>query len=190
MLSAKRAIHLKTTELAFKGLLKIELQTHADARGHFIERWNKKRFQELDLPELIQDNFSRSAANVVRGLHYQHERPQGKLVTCLHGKVLDVVVDLRRASSTYGQHCSVELEAARPTWLWIPPGFAHGFAVLSPEGADLWYKIDQEYNAKGEGGIRWNDPQIGIDWRVKKPILSDRDQALPPLADYSKSPCF
>jgi dTDP-4-dehydrorhamnose 3,5-epimerase len=181
---------LKITELGFKGLLLIELAKHGDSRGHFIERWNKKRFADLDLPEFIQDNFSRSAAGVVRGLHYQHERPQGKLVTCLHGRILDVVVDLRKRSSTYGKHCAVELSSENATWVWIPPGFAHGFSVLSEDGADLWYKVDADYNAKGEGGIRWDDPALAIDWRVKAPVLSDRDRALATFEEYSRQPVF
>jgi dTDP-4-dehydrorhamnose 3,5-epimerase len=168
----------------------IELKTHADERGHFVERWNKQRFLDLDLPEFVQDNFSRSAPKVVRGLHYQHERPQGKLVTCLRGKILDVLVDLRQASSTYGQHCAIELCSQTSCWLWIPPGFAHGFSVLSDDGADLWYKVDQDYNAKGEGGIRWDDASLGIDWRVREPILSDRDRALPTFTEYSRRPSF
>lgn len=181
---------MKVTELAFKGLRLIELTTHVDARGHFVERWNKKRFDALDLPEFVQDNFSRSAQGVLRGLHYQHERPQGKLVSCLYGKILDVLVDLRKNSSSYGQHFSIELSSEKPVWLWIPPGFAHGFSVLSKEGADLWYKVDQDYNSAGEGGIRWDDPQLSIDWRLTEPVLSERDRALPPFSEYEKSPVF
>lgn len=168
----------------------IELKCHADSRGHFVERWNKQRFVDLDLPEFVQDNFSRSGRGVVRGLHYQYERPQGKLVTCLRGKILDVLVDVRSGSPTFGRHCSIELDGDSSTWLWIPPGFAHGFSVLSDDGADVWYKVDQDYNSRGEGGIRWDDPALAIDWRVREPHLSDRDRALPSFSDYSRSPAF
>ncbi|MEK7356461.1 MAG: dTDP-4-dehydrorhamnose 3,5-epimerase, partial [Bdellovibrionota bacterium] len=113
-----------------------------------------------------------------------------KLVSCVRGKVLDVVVDLRKKASTFGQHCAVELSGDTASWLWVPPGFAHGFAVLSDDGAEVWYKVDQDYNSKGEGGVLWNDPTLAIDWRIREPVLSDRDRTLPSFADYSRQPFF
>ena len=123
----------------------------------------------------MQDNFSRSNYKVLRGLHYQTDPQQGKLVTCLNGEIFDVCVDLRKSSSTYGQHISINLRGDEPSCLWIPPGFAHGFCVLSQNGADVMYKVDSAYNPKTEGCILWNAANLGVSWPIQDPILSEKD---------------
>ncbi len=162
-----------------------------DARGFFCERFRVDEFKEAGLPhEFKQDNFSRSAPGVLRGLHFQYERPQGKLVTAVRGAILDVIVDLRTQSPTFGHHLRVELTGDRPEWLWVPPGFAHGFYVLPGETADIAYKVDQFYNPQGEGGILWNDQDLRIEWPISEPNLSERDKRLPKFSDYRSNPLF
>jgi dTDP-4-dehydrorhamnose 3,5-epimerase len=168
----------------------ISLKSFGDARGFFVERFKQSEFLKFDLPvDFPQDNFSRSAKNVLRGLHYQWEKPQGKLVTCLRGVLFDVAVDIRKNSPTFGEHVSVELHGDRPQWLWIPPGFAHGFCVVSEE-ADLYYKCTAEYNPQFESGILWADHDIKIAWPTKTPILSARDEKMQSLKDYEKDHKF
>lgn len=179
----------KTFEIS--GPLLISPTILGDARGFFCERFRVDQFKELGINHpFIQDNYSRSAFGILRGLHFQWDQPQGKLVTCTHGAILDVAVDIRIKSPTFGKHITVELHGNKPEWLWVPPGFAHGFLVLSPEGADVSYKVNALWNGKGEGGIAWNDSELAIDWRNKNPLLSEKDQIAMSFTEYIKSPKF
>lgn len=171
---------MKVTPLKLAGLLQLQLAVHGDARGFFVERFNRQDFRQLGLPvDFVQDNHSRSAPGVLRGLHYQFDPPQGKLIGVTRGRVWDVTVDIRRDSPTFGQHCSTELSDLNGLALWIPPGFAHGFCVLGDEPADMLYKVDAPWNPAGESGIHPLDPDLAIKWPVREPILSARDQKLP-----------
>jgi len=182
---------MKVTQLEIAGLLLVELTVRGDARGFFAERFQEAKFRELGLPtHFVQDNHSRSAPGVLRGVHYQHTPPQGKLVGVVRGKVWDVAVDIRATSPTFGQHIAVELSDMNGRLLWIPPGFAHGFCVLGDEPADVYYKVDNPYNPAGEGGIAWNDPQLAIPWPCEKPTISARDQTQQSLAQYREKPVF
>lgn len=166
------------------------LNKHDDSRGFFTERYKDDYKKLLGITtDFVQDNFSRSNKNVVRGLHMQHSPGQGKLVTCLNGEVLDVVVDIRKDSPTFGRHVSVILKGDEPALFWIPAGFAHAFAVLS-ETADILYKVDCHYNAKNEMSIKWNDADLAIDWKVKDPIVSEKDSQSPSFQAYSENPAF
>ena len=167
------------------GVKLIEPRVFGDERGFFLESWNARSFAEhgLDL-DFVQDNHSRSARGVLRGLHYQLESPQGKLVRVTAGAVFDVAVDVRRASPHFGRWVGYELSEANKRMLWVPPGFAHGFVVLS-ESADFLYKCTQFYDGSNDRGICWNDPAIGIAWPLAgiTPQLSGKDAAAPLLAD-------
>ena len=175
----------------FDGLKIIQLKIYHDNRGFFVERFNKKLFQELGLPvDYFQDNHSLSSPNVIRGLHFQNNPSQAKLVGCLRGKILDVAVDIRKDSPTLGKYFSIELSAENGKLLFIPEGFAHGFAVLGNEPADVMYKVDNQFSKEGDGGIRFNDPDLKIDWQIANPIISDKDKNLPLFADYLKNPKF
>ena len=178
-------------ELPIPGLRLIQLAVHGDARGFFVERFNEEQFQLAGLPvRFIQDNHSRSAPGVVRGLHYQHAPAQGKLVGVTRGRILDVVVDLRLGSPTFGRHLACELSDMNGLVLWIPAGFAHGFCVLGDEPADLNYKVDAPYTPAGEDGLRFDDARLSIPWPIKNPVLSTRDQKLGSFADYCQRPRF
>lgn len=182
---------MNVTEFHIQGPKLVELKTHGDARGFFVERYREDIFREIGIStRFIQDNYSRSQENVLRGLHYQYTQPQSKLVTAARGRILDVIVDIRKGSPTVGQSLAVELDGAKPAWFWVPVGFAHGFLVLSSDGADLLYKVDAYYNQHGEGGIRWNDNDLAIQWPMNNPTVSQRDDALPSWADYISSPKF
>ncbi len=175
----------------FAGLKVVQLKIYHDNRGFFVERFNKKLFQDLGLPvDYFQDNHSLSAPSVIRGLHFQNNPSQAKLVGCLRGKILDVAVDIRQDSSTFGKYFSIELSAENGKLLFIPAGFAHGFAVLGAEPADVMYKVDNQFSKEGDGGIRFNDPDLKIDWQIANPIISDKDKNLPLFADYLKNPKF
>ncbi len=175
----------------FAGLKVVQLKIYHDNRGFFVERFNKKLFQDLGLPvDYFQDNHSLSAPNVIRGLHFQNNPSQAKLVGCLRGKILDVAVDIRKNSPTFGKYFSIELSAENGKLLFIPAGFAHGFAVLGAEPADVMYKVDNQFSKEGDGGIRFNDPDLKIDWQIANPIISDKDKNLPLFADYLKNPKF
>ena len=155
----------------------------ADARGDFRELYHADRYRAAGLDAtFVQDNLSRSRRGVLRGLHLQHPRAQGKLVTVVDGVVLDVAVDVRRGSPTFRRWAAVELSAESAVQLWIPPGFAHGFVVLS-ETAALSYKCTAPYSQADELAVRWDDPALGIDWGVAAPVLSERDAAAPTLAE-------
>ena len=183
---------MKVTDFRLKGLKLIEVPVFGDERGFFTERFRVDRFGEIGVPadNFVQDNFSRSAHKVLRGLHYQFERPQGKMLTVISGRVFDVVVDIRRDSPTYKQWLGIELDGNRPTWFWVPPGFAHGFVVLNPEGADVIYKVTAGYNPQGEGGLLWNDREVGVEWPILDPSLSPRDLKLNSWSEYAAKPRF
>ena len=168
----------------------IKLNLFGDERGFFVEKFKLSKFKEFGIPtDFVQENHSKSSPNVIRGLHYQFNPAQGKLVGCTSGQIFDVAVDIRKNSPTLGQYFGIILDQA--TLLWIPAGFAHGFCAFGDEPADLYYKISGgEYNPKGEGGIMWNDPDIGIDWKIKDPIISDRDKGQLSFKEYLKDPKF
>lgn len=171
---------MEVIDLPLEGLKLIKLKSYHDNRGFFTERFNVSSFKEHNLPTVFpQDNFSRSAYGVLRGLHFQNSPAQGKLVTCLSGEIFDVAVDIRPKSSTYGQHIGIHLNGNEPSWLWIPNGFAHGFCVISQTGADVIYKVDALYSPAGEGSFRWNSPELNISWPISNPILSPKDEQAP-----------
>ncbi len=168
----------------------IEPRVFGDDRGFFFESFNEKMFKDKTGVEarFVQDNHSRSVKNVLRGLHYQIQQPQGKLVRVVIGEVLDVAVDIRKSSPTFGQWVSCLLTAENKRQFWIPPGFAHGFVVLS-ETADFLYKTTDYYAPQYERAILWNDPDLAIDWQIQgEPILSAKDQAANPLKDAEVYP--
>jgi dTDP-4-dehydrorhamnose 3,5-epimerase len=172
------------TETALPGVKIIEPKVHGDPRGFFMETFQAKRYAEIagiDLP-FVQDNHSRSARGVLRGLHAQRLRPQGKLVRCARGEVFDVAVDIDPASPTFGTWVGVVLSDVNQRQFWVPPGYGHGFVVLS-EIADFEYKCTDYYDPSDEIGLIWNDPEVGIDWPIKDPMLSAKDQKLPTLAE-------
>ncbi len=176
---------MKTTQVHLDGVLVIELDLHGDERGFFVERFNVDRFRSHGLPcEFVQDNHSRSSPGVLRGLHYQHTPAQGKLVGVTRGRVWDVVVDIRPDAATFGQSYGTELTDMNGKLVWVPPGFAHGFCVLGDTPADMLYKVDAAYNPKGEAGILWNDPALGIEWPIGDPTVSARDQTMPTFAEH------
>ncbi|BBJ00667.1 dTDP-4-dehydrorhamnose 3,5-epimerase [Ferrigenium kumadai] len=169
---------MKILPTRLPGVLVLEPKVFGDSRGFFFESFNRRVFAEATGMELdfVQDNHSRSAKGVLRGLHYQIKQPQGKLVRVVRGAVFDVAVDLRRSSPTFGQWAGTELSEDNQRQLWIPPGFAHGFVVLS-ESADFLYKTTDYYAPEHERCVIWNDPDIGIDWPLRNPLLSGKDQA-------------
>lgn len=158
------------------GVLRLRPRIFADDRGWFAETWNQDAFRAAGLPaHFVQDNQSRSRKNVLRGLHFQLQHPQGKLVRAVAGRIFDVAVDIRKSSSHFGRWVAVELSAEVPEMLWIPTGFAHGFLVLS-DSADVLYKTTDFYHSAAERTIRWNDPSIGIEWPITgEPIISAKD---------------
>jgi dTDP-4-dehydrorhamnose 3,5-epimerase len=168
--------------------LVIDPVVHGDQRGFFLETWHRRHFAEAGVDcEFVQDNFSRSRRGTLRGLHYQIGQPQGKLVRVFAGEVFDVAVDLRRSSGTFGRWVGVTLTAENHRWTWIPPGFAHGFCVIS-ETADFFYKCTDYYAPQEERTLLWNDPDVGIEWPLQDdPILSEKDRAGLPLV---RAECF
>ncbi|MDD3675498.1 dTDP-4-dehydrorhamnose 3,5-epimerase [Thauera propionica] len=172
---------MKVIETALPGVLIIEPKVFGDHRGFFLETFQVDRYREagITLP-FVQDNHSRSQRGVLRGLHFQKTRPQGKLVSVSRGAVYDVAVDIDPASATYGQFVGVELSDDNHRQLWIPPGYAHGFCVLS-EVADFQYKCTDLYFPEDEGGLIWNDPDVGIPWPIDTPHLSAKDLKNPRL---------
>ncbi len=176
---------MKAIATSIPDVLIIEPKVFGDERGFFFESFNRNQFTELIGREVYfcQDNHSRSAKNVLRGLHYQIQNPQGKLVRVVQGAVLDVAVDIRKSSPTFGQHVACELSAENKRMMWVPEGFAHGFLVLT-ESADFLYKTTDYYAPSFERSIIWNDPEIGIQWPSSAaPILSAKDQQAKLLAD-------
>lgn len=170
--------------LKIPGVFLVEATRHGDPRGFFQESYRRSAFREAGIrEEFVQDNISRSSRGVLRGLHFQAPpMDQGKLVRASRGGVYDVGVDLRVGSPTYGEWIGVELEDSRGEMLFLPPGLAHGYCVLTPE-AELSYKVTAEYAPTLEGGVRWDDPALGIPWPVDAPVLSEKDLALPLLSD-------
>ena len=165
------------------GVVIIEPDVHRDGRGFFLEAYRADRYREHGIAgPFVQDNHSRSVARTLRGLHLQLKRPQGKLIRVIEGEVVDVAVDVRRGSPTFGRWVSVELTADNFRQCYVPPGFAHGFCVLSAI-AQLEYKCTDVYDPASEIGIAWNDPGIGIRWPVSDPILSPRDSRHPTIAE-------
>jgi len=168
--------------LALPGIILVQATRFGDDRGFFMETFKSSAFAAggITLP-FVQDNHSHSARGVLRGLHYQKSpRAQGKLVSVIRGRILDVVVDIRRGSPAYGQWLSCELSAGEGKMLYVPIGFAHGFCVLSDE-ADVLYKVTAEFDPALDRGIQWNDPDIGVQWPFAEPVLSPKDAQLPPL---------
>lgn len=181
---------MKVIQTAIPDLLIIEPKVFGDDRGFFFESFNRRAFAELigrDV-DFVQDNHSRSAQNVLRGLHYQIQHPQGKLVRAVQGSVLDVAVDIRRSSPTFGKHVAVELSAENKRMMWIPEGFAHGFVVLS-EFAEFLYKTTDYWYPEHERSIRWDDPMLGIDWSIgTSPLLSGKDAQAKSLSESEVFP--
>jgi len=176
---------MKATRLTIPDVVLIEPKVFGDARGFFFESFNQKAFNEATGThfQFVQDNHSRSGRGVLRGLHYQVQQPQGKLVRVVRGAVWDVAVDIRKSSPTFGQWVGAELSEGNQRQLWVPPGFAHGFVVLS-ESADFLYKTTDYYAPQHERCIAWNDAQLAIAWPYAgEPVLSAKDQAGKPLAE-------
>lgn len=178
-------------ETKLPGVFLIKPTKKGDNRGFFMETFRKSFYEERGLPaDFVQDNFSFSAINTLRGLHYQRgEHAQAKLVKVFTGEILDVAVDLRMNSPTFGDHISIHLNDENHHMLYIPEGFAHGFSVLS-ETASVYYKCNRYYHAESEGGVLWNDPDLNIDWKVTKPLISDKDQNQPQLKNLSDADLF
>lgn len=177
-------MNIITTDI--EGILIIEPKIFRDERGFFMETWHRDRYAEAGLDVMfVQDNLSFSSRGVLRGLHYQHPEGQGKLVQVLRGEVLDVAVDIRRNSPTFGKTVSCLLSGKTGRQFYVPAGFAHGFCVLS-ETTLFSYKCTNVYNPQTEGGILWNDPDLAIDWPIAEPILSAKDAANPRLKDIPK----
>lgn len=174
---------MKITTTALPGVLIIEPKAFGDARGFFLETFQSERYAKtgITLP-FVQDNHSRSQRGVLRGLHLQRKRPQGKLVSVSRGSVFDVAVDINPQSATFGEYVGIELSDDNHLQLWIPPGYAHGFCVLS-EVADFQYKCTDFYYPEDEAGIIWNDPDVNIAWPLDNPLLSEKDQKLPRLRE-------
>ena len=168
---------MKVTESGIKGVFIIEPDVYEDDRGFFMETFHNERYRKLlgiNL-DFVQDNISRSSKNVLRGMHFQKNYPQGKIVKASRGEILDVVVDLRKGSPTYGAWESFKLSEQNKLQVWIPPGFAHGFLVMS-DSADLEYKFTEYYHPEDELCLMWNDPEVAIDWTINDPILTEKDK--------------
>lgn len=179
---------MKITKTKLEGVVIIEPDVFGDNRGFFMESWNKKKMAEAGLDyDFVQDNHSKSTVkSTLRGIHFQKgDKAQAKLVRCVKGAVLDVAVDLRRNSPTFKQWIGVELSEENKKQLLIPRGFGHGFVTLTDD-VEFLYKVDNYYESEADAGIRWNDPDIGIDWRVENPILSEKDKKNPFLKDCKK----
>ena len=177
-------MRIEATELS--GLLVIEPTIYRDDRGCFLESFQSDRYRAVGIPdEFKQDNLSRSKKGVLRGVHFQVKRPQAQIVTVVRGCIFDVAVDLRSGSPTFGRWFGIELSEDGPRQLYMAPGLAHGFCVLS-ELADLHYKVSRQYDALDEGGMLWSDDSVAIHWPIDGPILSERDAAHPRLCDLSE----
>lgn len=181
---------MKIEETVIPEVKLIEPRVFEDNRGYFYEAFRESVLLEGGIEaRFVQDNVSKSVRNTLRGLHYQIANPQAKLVQCLHGKIMDVAVDIRRGSPTFGNYVAAELSSQNKQLLFIPEGFAHGFLVLSDE-AVVSYKCSDYYNAAGERGIKWNDPEIGINWNIENPVLSEKDARLPLLSELKNEDLF
>jgi dTDP-4-dehydrorhamnose 3,5-epimerase len=172
-------------ETKLGGVILIEPVVHGDERGFMLESYSRGAWQELGVDvDFVQHNHSRSRRGTLRGIHFQTEPGQAKLVRCPRGEILDVAVDLRRGSPTYGQWEAHVLDDVKHRQLFVPVGFGHGFAVLS-EVADVAYQVSSYYDPATEAGIAWDDPDIAVDWQVAEPLLSERDKKAPKLADVA-----
>lgn len=179
---------MNVIETAIPGVLILEPSVFGDKRGFFMETWRDERYSELGIQgPFVQDNLSFSTCGVLRGLHYQHPHEQGKLVSVVQGEVFDVAVDIRVGSPSFGKWVGVTLSGDNHRQFWVPPGFAHGFCVLS-ETAYFTYKCTEVYTPAAEGGVAWNDPDIGIEWPLMTAVtLSDKDQIYPRLRDADRA---
>ncbi len=174
---------MQVTPQSFPEVLLVEPKVFRDGRGHFLEIFQARRYPEQGMPAVfVQDNLSHSVRGVIRGLHYQLRFPQGKLVMPLTGEIWDVVVDIRRGSPTFGKWLSLILSADQCRQLYVPPGFAHGFAVVS-DAATVLYKCTDFYHPEDEQGIVWDDPDLAIPWPAAAPVLSEKDRECPRLRD-------
>jgi dTDP-4-dehydrorhamnose 3,5-epimerase len=177
---------MKCSKTGLDGLLVLEPRRFDDQRGFFLESFQQARYQDLGiLDEFKQENLSRSLKGVLRGLHFQVKYPQAQIVTVIRGRIFDVAVDLRPGSKTFDRWFGTELSEDGPQQIYMAPGFAHGFYVLS-DFADLHYKVSRIYNHGDEGGVRWNDPHIAIRWPIESPIVSERDAGYPLLRDLDR----
>ncbi len=178
---------MKVEDTDLPGVKLIHPRVFEDARGFFMETWHRARYREAGLPDFVQDNLSCSKKGVLRGLHFQHPHPQGKLVQVLAGEIFDVAVDIRQGSPTFARWVGVVLSSKNRRQLYIPEGFAHGFCVLSEE-ALVAYKCTDVYHPEADRGLRWDDPDIGIAWPIEDPILSPKDAGAPRLAGHPHLP--
>jgi dTDP-4-dehydrorhamnose 3,5-epimerase len=182
---------MKFVHTDLEGVVRIEPTVHSDERGYFMETWQARRFRDAGIDtEFVQDNCSQSSKNTLRGLHYQIQRPQGKLLRVVAGEVFDVAVDIRRSSPNFGKWVCEILSAENKHQLWVPPGFAHGFMVLS-ETAEIEYKCTDYYAPEFERSIRWDDPDINIKWPLtsdEQPVLSSKDAVAKLLEDSDTYP--
>lgn len=169
------------------GVVLVEPKVFGDERGFFVETFSRDRWRELGVDvEFVQHNHSRSSKGTLRGIHFQTQPGQAKLIRCSRGEIVDVAVDLRRGSPTYGQWEAHRLDDVKHRQLFVPAGFGHGFAVLSDE-ADVAYQVSSLYDPATEAGIAWDDPDVGIDWQVSDPLLSERDKTAPKLNEIASS---
>lgn len=175
---------MKVEKTPLPGLLIFEPKVFADHRGCFLEAWNDDRYREYGVAPMVQDNLSRSRKNVLRGLHFTVRRPQAQFIWVSSGEIVDVAVDLRRNSPTFGLWHSVHLTGDVIRQFYLPPGFAHGFCVLS-EQADVHYKVTHSYDSADEFTLRWSDPDLTIDWPIQDPVLKQQDAAAPLLRDLA-----
>lgn len=181
---------MKITPTELPEVLIIDPKVHGDSRGFFYESFQARRYADAGIHgPFVQDNLSRSVRGTLRGLHFQEPKAQGKLIQILRGVVWDVAVDVRRGSPRFGRWVALELSESTPRQLWIPPGFAHGFCVLS-DSADFFYKCTELYAPEAERAIAWNDPSLGIPWPLTEPLLSAKDRAAPLLADAPVLPGY
>ena len=181
---------MNVRETSLPGVLLIEPKVFGDDRGFFMETYRADVLRDAGITDaFVQDNHSRSARGVLRGLHYQEPNPQGKLVRCTRGAIFDVAVDIRRGSPSFGRWFGLELSDANKRMLWIPPGFAHGFCALE-DHSDLIYKCTSLYDAASDRSLLWNDPAIGIEWPIAKPVLSTKDGNAPRLTGATMLPAY
>jgi dTDP-4-dehydrorhamnose 3,5-epimerase len=178
---------VKIVAKPFSGIIVFEPDRFEDARGFFLESFEQERYCAFGIADnFVQDNHSRSMKNVLRGLHYTRNRPQAQIVTVIRGRIFDVVVDIRKDSPTFGKWFGIELSDEGPRQIYMAHGFAHGFCAIS-DIADLHYKVSQQYDPSDEGGLRWNDPDVGIQWPVVEPIVTVRDASYPKIRDLFKA---
>ena len=177
---------MKSYKTKFEKVKLLKIDIFRDKRGFFYENFNQAKYQNFFTSKFIQDNISFSKKNVIRGLHFQSYKPQSQLLTLIHGKIFDVIVDLRKNSKTFKKWLGFNLDHKKINQIYMPPGVAHGFCVLS-DFATIHYKVSKFYDANNETGIRWNDKTLNINWPIKKPIISSKDNKLPYFEDIFKA---